>query len=331
MRELRNLWYFVQVAKAGSFTAAAESLSLSTAALSKNIARLERQMNVQLFVRTSRALHLTGEGRALLETITDAFGAIEASYAQVQGISTEPEGTVRLSTVTAYGKHCVLPLLPRFFERYPRIDLVMSFHDGGRGLTRQAFDVRLNWGEERERDKVSQTLCEMPLALVASPDYLARCGTPRKPEDLRTHDCINVALSNGSYAHWTFVSRPAMKRSRDRVTITPKGRLVVMDELDAVANAAEAGLGLTVSSAENVLSSLREGRLVRVLEDYLVLGRGQMHSEIIIQYARKKMLPAKVRALVDFLLTELKGRDPLDVVARVTRRTSTRLGSVPSP
>ena len=217
-----------------------------------------------------------------------------------------------------------MPLLPRFFERYPRIDLVMSFHDGGRGLTRQAFDVRLNWGEERERDKVSQTLCEMPRARVASPDYLARRGTPRKPEDLRTHDCINVALSNGSHAHWTFVSRQAAKRSRDRVTITPKGRLVVMDELDAVANAAEAGLGLTVSSAENVLSSLREGRLVRVLEDYLVLGRGQMHSEIIIQYARKKILPAKVRALVDFLLVELKGRDPLDVVARTTRRTSTR-------
>lgn len=320
MQELRNLWYFVQVAKAGSFTAAAERLSLSTAAISKHIARLEQRMDVQLFVRTSRTLHLTGEGRALLERVSDAFGTIEDSYQQVREIRTEPAGVVRLSTVTAYGKHCVLPLLPRFFERYPQIELVMSFHDGGRGLTRQAFDIRLNWGEERERDKVSQTLCQMPLILVASPEYLVRRGTPRKPEDLKDHDCINVALANGSRAHWTFVPRTGSRRDRGRVIVSPKGRLLVIDELDAVADAAEAGLGLTVSSAENVLSALREGRLVRVLEDYAVLGQGAMHSEVIIQYPRKQMLPLKARVLVDFLLEELKGRDPLDVVARANRK-----------
>jgi DNA-binding transcriptional LysR family regulator len=323
VQELRNLWYFVQVAEAGSFTAAASRLSLSTAALSKSVARLERHMGVPLFVRTSRTLHLTGEGRALLERVSAAFGTIEDSYRQVREISSDPAGVVRLSTVTAYGKHCVLPLLPRFFERYPRIDLVMSFHDGGRGLTRQAFDVRLNWGEQREQDKVSQTLCQMPLILVASPAYLVRRGTPGKPEDLQDHDCINVTLANGSRAHWTFVARTGERRQRSHITVTPKGRLLVMDELDAVADAAEAGLGLTVSSAENVLGALREGRLVRVLEDYAVLGQGEMNSAVIIQYARKKALPSKVRVLVAFLLEELKGRDPLDIVARATdARTS---------
>src|SRR5262245_3825205 len=284
MQELRNLWYFVQVADAGSFTAAAARLSLSTAALSKNIARLERRAGVQLFVRTSRTLHLTDEGRALLERITPAFATIESSYGQVRDVGTEPAGIVRLSTVTAYGKHCVLPLMSRFFQRYPRIDLVMSFHDGGRGLTRQAFDVRLNWGEEREQDKVSQTLCQMPLILVASPEYLARCGTPVRPEDLERHDCINVTLANGSRAHWTFVPRTGERRERSRITVTPKGRLLVMDELDAVTDAAEAGLGLTVISAENALRALREGRLVRVLEDYAVLGQGEMNSAVIVQY-----------------------------------------------
>jgi DNA-binding transcriptional LysR family regulator len=319
MQELRTLWYFVQVAKAGTFSAAAETLSVSTAAVSKNIARLEQRMNVRLFVRTSRTLHLTGEGRALLEKVSGAFRTIEDSYREVREISTEPAGVVRLSTVTAYGKHCVLPLLSRFFERYSKIELVMSFHDGGRGLTRQAFDVRINWGEDREQGRVSQTLCQMPLILVASPSYLSRRGTPRKPEDLTTHDCINVALPNGSRAHWTFIPRTGTRRERKPITVSPKGPVLVMDELDAVADAAEAGLGLTVSSAENVLSAVREGRLVRVLEDYTVLGEREMHSEVIIQYARKKMLPLKVRVLVDFLLQELKGRDPLDVVAQATR------------
>jgi DNA-binding transcriptional LysR family regulator len=316
VQELRNLWYFVQVAEAGSFTAAAARLSLSTAALSKNIARLERRAGVQLFVRTSRTLHLTGEGRALLERITPAFMTIENSYSQVRDVSTEPAGIVRLSTVTAYGKHCVLPLMPQFFERYPKIDVVMSFHDGGRGLTRQSFDIRLNWGEQRERDKVSQTLCEMPLILVASPEYLARRGIPRSPQDLENHDCINVALASGSHPHWTFIPRVEGRRERQRATITPKGRLLVMDELDAVGDAAEAGLGITVSSAENVLTALRAGRLVRVMEDYTVLGQGEMPTEIIIQYPARTSLPLKVRVLVDFLLKELKGRVPLEVVER---------------
>ena len=128
-------------------------------------------------------------------------------------------------------------------------------------------------------------------------------------------------LPNGSRAHWTFIPNTGARRERNRITVSPKGRVLVMDELDAVADAAEAGLGLTVSSAENVLSALREGRLVRVLDEYTVLGEGEMHSEVIIQYARKKMLPLKVRVLVDFLLQELKGRDPLDVVARAIRRS----------
>jgi DNA-binding transcriptional LysR family regulator len=318
VQELRHLWYFVQVAEAGSFTAAAARLSLSTAAISKNIAGLERRAGVQLFVRTSRALHLTGEGRALLERITPALTTIENSYNQLRNGGTSPAGIVRLSTVTAYGKHCVLPVLPRFFERYPKIDVVMSFHDGGRGLTRQSFDIRLNWGEQRERDKVSQTLCQMPLILVASPGYLARRGTPLTPQDLASHDCINVALASGSHPHWTFIPRTEGRRDRQRITVTPKGRLLVMDELDAVADAAEAGLGITVSSAENVLAALHAGRLVRVMEDYTVLGQGEMPTEIIIQYPARKALPLKVRVLVDFLLKELKGRDPLDLVARAT-------------
>ncbi len=313
-QDLRSIWFFAQVADAGSFSAAAERLQLSTAALSKSISRLEQHVGVQLFVRTPRKLHLTGEGRVMLDGVASALRTIEHSLAQVSGSSAEPVGVVRLSTVTAYGKNCVLPLLPRFLARYPGIELVMSLHDGGRGLSRQTFDVRLNWGEEREKGKVSQTLCRMPLILVASPSYLRARGTPKSPADLDEHDCINVALAGGQRGHWEFVSRNGNAR---RFVVVPKGRLTIMDELEAVTVAAEAGLGLTVTSAETVLAAVTEGRLVRVLEDYEVLGRGQVNSEVIIQYAAKKQLPQKVRVLVDFLLENLKGRDPLEVVREI--------------
>jgi DNA-binding transcriptional LysR family regulator len=154
----------------------------------------------------------------------------------------------------------------------------------------------------------------MPLILVASPQYLAQRGTPRTLDELAAHDCINVALANGRRAHWAFLPRHGQRRDRVPIMVTPKGPLIVMDELDAVVNAAEAGLGITMSSAENVLTSLRAGRLVRVLEDYEAGGQDAMHTQVIMQYPRKRQLPIKVRALVDFLLKELKGHDPLELV-----------------
>lgn len=316
MDELRNLWCFVQVARAGSFTAAAERLAVSTAALSKNIARLEAKLGVRLFIRTTRSLQLTGEGQSLYERLANAFGEIEASVDGLHAASEDPAGVVRLTTVTAYGKHCVLPVLHEFLERYPRIDLLMSFHDTGRGLTRQSFDIRINWGEEREQDKVAHTLCSMPLVLVGSPAYFARRGMPRTPEDLQHHDCVNVALASGVRARWTFTPKDAARRRRSGpVTVVPKGRVVVMDELDAVVDAAQMGLGLTVTAAENALQPLRAGTLIPVLTDYDIAGQ-ESNSSIIIQYPRRSQLAPRVRVLADFLVERLKGKDPLELAAK---------------
>jgi DNA-binding transcriptional LysR family regulator len=316
MRQMQNLWYFTQVAKARSFTAAADHLALSTAALSKSIAALERRLSVKLFIRSSRALHLTEEGSKLLDSIAEPFHEIEESSQGVWRGSAAPTGVVQLSTVTSYGKHCVLPLLPKFFRMYPQIDLVMSFHDGRRGLTRQASDVRINWGERFEKGKVSQVLCTMPLIAVASPAYVARHGKPRVPEELLNHQCINVLLADGTRPHWTFAPMQGGRRERVTAQVPAKGRLVVTDELDGVVDAAKAGLGITISSAENILADLREGRLVQILEDYRVLGQGTLRNEIIVQYGPRRRMAPRVKAFVDFLLAELKGRDPLDIAGR---------------
>jgi hypothetical protein len=112
----------------------------------------ERRMGVKLFARTSRRVSLS-EGRHLLNSAERALRTITHGIEQVRGRASEPTGVVRLSTVTSYGKHCVLPLLPEFFARYPGITLIISFHDGGRDLSRQSFDVRINWGDEQEPGK----------------------------------------------------------------------------------------------------------------------------------------------------------------------------------
>jgi DNA-binding transcriptional LysR family regulator len=321
MQELHGLWHFVQAARAGSLTQAATRLGVSTAALSKSVARLEQVTSTRLFVRTTRRLQLTSAGATLFGQLNEAFTSIEDSVGWLRERSSKPSGTVRVSTVTAYGKHCLLPLLPEFLARYPTVDVLISFHDGARGLTRQAYDIRINWGEEREKDKISKTLYRMPLIAVASPDYLAKRGMPSSPEELKRHDCINVVLPNGAHGRWTFVDLSASRRSRRHVVVAPKGRMTVQDELDAVQDAALAGLGITVISIENVLGPLREGSLVRVLPNYEIEAQNELGSTIIMQYARRELVAANVRALIDFLLDKLKGSNPLDIAGRPGRNS----------
>jgi DNA-binding transcriptional LysR family regulator len=325
------LWHFVQAARSGSLTQAALRLGISTAALSKSISRLEKNTNTRLFVRTARHLQLTSEAADLLARINNSFDVIQDSVDRLRAGSNRLSGVVRLSTVTAYGKHCLVPLLPQFLERYPTVDVLISFHDGSRGLTRKAYDVRINWGEEREQDKVSQTLCQMPLVLVASPTYVARHGTPTHPDDLKQHDCINVILADGSHAHWSFLSPSGGRRGRQRVTFTPRGRITVRDELDAVADAAVAGLGITVISVENVLGRLRDGSLVRLLPGYEIAGQNELGTQIIMQYPRKELMSPRARALVDFILQNLKGRNPMEIVAGLSNNGRNALPALRDP
>lgn len=308
MEDLHKLWGFVQVAHAGTFSSAAERLGLSASALGKSVARLEKNMGVRLFTRTTRSLHLTSEGQALFDRMNRSFGDIEEALNLLRQSGDQPSGLVRLSTVTAYGRYSILPILPEFLVRYPLLDLRLSFHDGGRGLTRQAFDVRVTWGEDKERDKVAKRLCIMPLILIASPEYLARKGMPRKPQDLERHECITAALPDIERPHWVFARR-AGHRDAEPYVLHPRGRIVVADELDVVSDAAVAGLGVTVVAVQNVMRQLRDGSLVRLLPQYEIQGHSAKHTEIILQHPQRKHMAPRTRLLVDFLLEKLEGKD----------------------
>jgi hypothetical protein len=198
MREMQTLWYFTKVALAGSFHGRRGGPRAQYGRTEQEHRR-PGAAHEPAAVYADRAQPASSRSRgALLENVGGAFGAIEDSYQKVRSVTAEPVGVVRLSTVTAYGKHCVLPLLPRFFRRYPHIELVMSFHDGSRGLTRQEFDIRINWGEDKEK-----TRCRRRSARCHSSwwraQYLAQRGTPRTLEDLgaRLRQCRPAERSPG--------------------------------------------------------------------------------------------------------------------------------------
>jgi DNA-binding transcriptional LysR family regulator len=304
MDDLRSLRHFVEIARHGSFAAAAAKFGLSATAMSKSIARTEQALGVRLLTRTTRSVRLTGEGQFLFDKLAPSFERIEESVDRVGTVRSEPAGLVRISTSTGFGEYWILPLLPVFLARYPRISLELSVHNFARGLSRQEYDVRISWGERAERDKVARTLCRLPFILIASADYLARCGTPRTPEELAGHECIIGVAPDGSTTSWTFTKRGARRTVRP-VEVVPKARIVVREELSAILHAVRAGLGISMAVEHMVRDELKKGTLVRLLPDYDVQSYGSATTDVIIQYSSRKHLPARVRHFVDFLVENL--------------------------
>lgn len=307
MEELRPLWTFMHVARLGTLSAAASALSLSSAAVSKGISKLEKQLKTQLFSRSGGRLQLTGEGQHLYEQVAPSLGHIQAALVEVRQRHGQPSGTVRLSAVTLFGRTHVIPLLPQFFARFPEINVVLSLHDSARGLSRHGYEVRINWGEEPEQGKVAHQLLKMPLVLVASPDYLARRGTPTTPSDLAQHDCICAQVNSQPRTMWLFTRSATGRRKPAAVeSFVPLGRITIEDELEAVATAAIAGLGVTLISADSVVAELTDGSLVRLLPNYSTASGDARQTEIILQHPTRNRMSPAAAALVDFLLERLK-------------------------
>ena len=295
MRDLRSLTMFWEVARSETFSAAARKLNVTPAAVSKSVAKLEQQLNSRLFNRTTREVRLTTEGERLLAMISGNLLGLEAALEAMDSVQ-RPSGRLRVSLVHAYGKAHVIPRLPLFCARYPDIDLEIGFDDERLDYVRAGFDVGVCYGEPKGHSYISRVLRKPRLVLVASPDYLARRGCPRTPQELQHHDCINVRLRDGRSAAWVF-----RQGGGEPYVHHPKGRIVVIEQLDAVLHAAAAGLGLTVVHAEAAAPMLRAGELSLVLEDYEVRGEGRA-DDVRVVYAHREHQPLRLRLFIDFLV-----------------------------
>jgi len=301
--DLRDLRYALEVARCGSFSGAAACLSVSPGAVSKAVARLERNLGVPLFFRNSRTVRLSERGQELVSELSGVFEGIDRSIGRLRDARDEPAGLVRVSTFTTFGRTRLIPLLPRFFERFPQISLSLTFHDGQPGLTRHAFDVRITWGERLDSDKVAHVLCDLPIVLVASPAYLAQHSAIRSPTDLQNHACVLVELASGVHPRWTFRRRAGAGEDAgpELVSFSPKGHLTVAGELQMIADAARHGIGPTLIEEVIVADDVREGRLVRLLPDYHVEMGDKLQRQAVMQFRRDRRLSRAARSFVDFL------------------------------
>src|ERR1044071_6035830 len=189
---LQEMAVFSRVVGAGSLSAAARELSVSTAVVSRRLAALESRLGVRLINRTTRSLHLTDEGASYLEACNRVLGEIEEADAAVAAGRGEPQGTLRVALPASFGNQHVAPLIPDFAVRYPKVQLVLSLSDRYVNVIEEGFDLAVRIAELEDSSLAARKLAPNRRVVCASPEYLRRYGTPRTPMDLTHHNCLNT-------------------------------------------------------------------------------------------------------------------------------------------
>ena len=309
METLANLESFVRSAEAASFSAAARRLALTPAAVSRNVAMLERNLGVRLFQRSTRKLTLTEAGEQFLQAIDGHLEGLQAAIAGLGVDRGEPAGVLKVSLSLTFGTDYILPLLPAFLERFPRIRPDWQFENRQVDLIAEGIDAAIGGGIELAPGVVSRALAPAHLVAVASPAYMEGRIPPADPAGLAGLDGI-VMRSERTGRVPTWVMRNAAGAELP-ATLTEK---IVLNDPAAMCRAAVLALGVTLIAVPDALSHLERGALVRLLPQWYADA-----GPISLYYATRTLLPAKTRAFVDFIVEAFRRERYAERFAASTR------------
>jgi DNA-binding transcriptional LysR family regulator len=260
---LTGLIAFARAASLGSYTAAARAVGVSPSAVSKSVQRLELHLGLKLFSRTTRSLTLTPEGRELHQRALRLIQEAEAIEQAAVAARSEPAGVLKVTVPLPIGVHIVAPALPRFRERHPKLSVDLRLGDQFVDLIGEGVDVAIRVGDLEDSRLISRQLAPHRICAFAAPGYLARRGTPQRPEDLTKHDCVNFRFqSSGQAFRWPF-----MRGERPLEFIPDAG--IVTDNSDAVAAVIAAGGGIGITPTFVAAPYVRRGELVLLLSEFL--------------------------------------------------------------
>ncbi|MCC5810177.1 MAG: LysR family transcriptional regulator [Ectothiorhodospiraceae bacterium] len=301
---LTGISVFVEAAESGGFSAAARRLHLSRSAVGKTIARLEARLGVRLFHRTTRTQSLTNEGQAFHERCKRALEEIRAGEAMLESGRNEVAGSLRVTVPALFGRYCVAPVLTDLARKHPGLELELSFNDRNVDLVKERFDLAVRSGISGAGDGlIVRRIARHRMIVCGSSAYLESHGTPRSIADLSTHDMIVYARS-GHVRTWVFP-----RKGGERTEITPRTRLR-FDDIEAIADAATAGMGLAWLPWWLIRERVQADKLVPV-----PLVDGPEYSfDIHALWPQTPHLPYRVRAAVDTLadsLAPLMENEPL--------------------
>ena len=287
---LPGLAVFAAIAEHGSFIGAARHLGLATPSVSQALRGLEERLGVRLFNRTTRSVTLTEAGRALLAQVRPALDQLQGAVESVNMYRDRPAGTLRLAAVSLAADAVVLPVASDFMAEYPEITLDITIVDGPIDIVAGGFDAGIGAGAQIARDMIALRLVpDSRMVALASPAYLQRYGTPRRPEDLQDHNCVRWRMPNGAIYPWRFLVE------RQVVTVEVSGSLVTTS-IQIMARAVVNGLCLALGTESAARTAIDRGEAVPLLQEYARPFPG-WH----VYYPGRAYLPLPLRTFVDFL------------------------------
>jgi len=296
-----DLGFFSVLASAGSLSAAARELGITTPAVSRHLMLMESRVGLSLVNRTTRRMSLTPEGELYLEHARRILGEID-DMAQLLGVSrATPQGLLRVNATLGFGRSHVAPLISRFVRQYPQVEVQLQLSVNPPALTDDSFDVCIRFGAPPDARVIAKHIAPNRRLLCAAPAYLAQHGIPKVPNDLTRHNCIGIRQGEEAYGVWRLSSGRGKSAAVD--VIKTRGNLTTNDGEIAV-NWALEGHGILMRAEWDIARHLASGRLVQVLPQFYT-----PDADIHAVYPQRHQLAARVRAFVDFVALSLRAQE----------------------
>ncbi len=298
MKHIDFFGFFVTLCKHQSLAATARELDITPSAATKRLASMEDSLGVKLVNRTTRKLSLTTEGELYLERANRILGEIADLELQLSTRKEKPTGMLRVNAPLGFGRSYIAPILSEFRKLYPDVNIQLTLTDTPMQLPDEAVDVVIRLGTPPDSRIIARKIATNRRLLCAAPAYIKRHGEPRQPQDLANHTAIVLRQNNETANLWHF------ERGNQSETVRVSPYLSTNDGSVAVRWALE-GHGILVRAEWDIARYLRNGQLVRLLEEY-----GTPPGDVYAVYLQKSTQAARVSLFLDYLSETFLGNDP---------------------
>ncbi|WP_151633196.1 LysR family transcriptional regulator [Noviherbaspirillum aerium] len=290
--------FFSVLVRAGSFSAAARELNLTTAAVSKRMNQLEARLGARLLNRTTRRIGLTPEGEIYLANARRILAEIDDMEQMIANAVTAPKGQLRVNATLGFGRSHIAPLVSDFVKQYPEVEVQLQLTVNPPSLVEDAYDVCIRFGEPPDARVIARRIASNRRLICAAPSYLDRHGTPRVPSDLEQHNCIGIRQGEEGYGIWH------LKSGQRDETVKVRGSLSTNDGEIAV-NWALEGHGVLMRAEWDIAKYLQSGRLRQILPNWHTA-----QADIYAVFPYEVQTAARVRAFVDFVAAAFSASTP---------------------
>jgi LysR family transcriptional regulator for bpeEF and oprC len=289
---------FIAVATEGSFARAADRLGIGRSAVSRSVQKLESQLGVRLFLRTTRSTSLTREGELFYRNCHPGVERVVRALEDMRDLREgPPRGQLRISATVGFGRHVVAPLLNGFRAHYPDIAIDLLLDDRTLDFSADRVDVAFRTGRLEDSQVIAKLLIPMPMLVCASPAYVRAHGLPRRVEDLAGHTCINLRTASGRIFEWEFKVDGRIQKLLPSSTYT-------FNDAELVLRAVLDGHGIAQFGGCQISEHLRNGRLIACLAPYAPDDRANY-----LCYLSRHQLPTRIRVFIDYMTTAVRALD----------------------